>query len=131
MTTTVTSPRDTPKSTTDLTRFLGTVISEPEEKVSQSGNEYTRMRLVANNGTPGGDVFWSVTIMKKLKDKLPQDLFKKFAYAKWIGSAQSNEYTKKNGEKAIGWNMLVNAVELQNGEYISAKDKTEDEDAPF
>lgn len=87
------------------------------------------MKVVADNGTPGGAIFWTVIVMKGLKDKLPADLFKARAYAKWVGQASSKPYiSKKTGNTETGWDLLLNGVELQSGEFISNK-KSEDEDA--
>lgn len=128
MTTTIQNPfnNSAPKNT----RFLGTIIKDPEVLISGKNNQYVRLKVVASNGTGVGDTFWNLTVMKNLKDKLPVDLFKKFAYAKWIGMATSKQFESKKNPGTFGtdWSMLVNGVELQSGEYISGKDdKSEDE----
>lgn len=128
MTTTVQNPIE--RSEQKPLRLVGTVFGEPETLLSKNGNEFTRLKVIADNGMEGGTVFWNLTIMKNLKDKLPEDLFKKFAYAKFIGMATSRQFESKKNPGTFGtdWSMLVNAVELQNGDYISGKDR-KNEDA--
>lgn len=104
--------------------ILGTIIRDPEQKTSGKGNEYTKL-LVST-----GPDLWSMTVMKPLRDKLPDELFKKFRYAKFGGTATHREY-EKDGQKKMAHDLLVNMVELQDGTKVYEKERKDDEDAPF
>lgn len=104
---------------------LGTIIKEPERKTSRSGNGYTKV-LVST-----GPELWNLTVMDPLRAKLPDELFAKFRYAKFGGTATHREY-EKDGQKKVAHDMLVNMIELQDGTKVYEKErKNDDEDAPF
>lgn len=133
MTTTLTDPKS--EKTGEKVRVLGTIIMEPEVKTSKSGNEYTKLVVATSNGLGrDSDTIWNVTIMRQLRDKLPGDLFKKFAYAKFNGLGSHRPYTsKKTGAQAMAHDMLCDSVTLPDGTivYQNEKKETADEDAPF
>lgn len=136
MTTTLENPKSD-KSNAEKARVLAAIIMEPEEKTSKSGNVYTKLVLATSNGT-GSDVIWNATIMDKLRQKLPSDLFKKFAYAKFNGVATHRPYTsKKTGKEEMAHDLFVDSVSLPDGTIVYQNDKREapaegaDEDVPF
>lgn len=131
MPTNLENPKEEKKS--EKVRVLGTVITEPENKVSKAGREYTKLVIATSNGIgKENDVVWSVTVMGKLREKLPDALFKKFAYAKFSGLGSHRSYTDKNGVSRVGHDLLVDSVTLPDGEIVYQNEKkTDSEDAPF
>lgn len=112
---------------------LGTIIMEPEAKTSGLGNSYTKLVIATSNGLgKEKDVIWNAIVMQPLREKLPNELFAKFRYAKFSGTATHREY-QKNGETRTAHDLLVNSITLQDGTTVYEKEKKEnaDEDAPF
>ncbi len=132
MTTTLENPKQEKKG--EKVRVLGTIIKEPERKTSKSGNEYTSLVVATSNGLgKERDVVWNITVMEKLRSKLPEDLFRKFAYAKFNGLGTVRPYTTKDGRSGISHDLFCDSVTMADGAIIYQNElkKTEDEDAPF
>lgn len=100
-------------------------------KVSKHGKEYTKLLVLASDGT-GNDKFWNVTVFHDLRSILPDALFAKFRYAKFVGKGGPSDYQKKDGTAGVSHDMILSGVEMQNGDYVRVeKSKDGDEDASF
>jgi len=134
MTTTLENPKQEKKG--EKVRVLGTIIVEPKEQTSKKGNVYTSLVVATSNGLgKDKDVIWNATVMDKLRQKLPNDLFKRFSYAKFNGLGSHRPY-QKNGETFMAHDLLVDSVTMPDGTIVYQDEKKEkpenaDEDAPF
>lgn len=127
MTTTVEQPKQQKQG--EKVRVLGTIIVEPEQKTSKNGNLYTSLVVATSNGLgKEKDVIWNITVMKQLRDKLPQDLFKKFSYAKFNGLGSQRDWVsnKDPNKKGTSNDMLCDSVTLPDGTIVYQNDKKED-----
>lgn len=120
--------------------MIGTVMVPPVEAVSKSGNIKHTLKVLVDpaDGSPG--TWWNLTIMDSLFREITangaESVLAKFGYAKFIGLGKRSTFVGRDGATRSNCDMLVNAIELQNGTYISTKKNDEDrrpsdEDAPF
>lgn len=97
-----------------------------------------RLSAVVNDGVNEKGVWWNLTVMGPLMDKLKEigaeAVVSKKGYAKFVGLATHRPWKGKDGVERISHDMLVNGIELQNGTYVrpdGERGENADEDAPF
>lgn len=90
-----------------------------------------KFSILVDPGTGVDGTWWNAMVMGNLAAKMGEGFFTKKRYAKFIGLGQANkEWTSaKTGKSGKSNEILVTAIELQDGTYV--KPDSDKEDAPF
>jgi hypothetical protein len=122
-----------PKGTT--TRLVGTIMKEPEQKTSAGGRAYLKFPILIDPGLPDvKGTWWNAVVMGELVELVGAGFFSKHRYAKFTGLGTPNKsWTGKDGKAGTSNEILVTAIELQDGSFVNTKKpgSGNDEDAPF
>lgn len=131
MTTSVNDPKQ-PRPKGSTTRVVGTIMKEPEEKTSGAGRLYLKFPILVDPAIPGvPGTWWNAVVMNELVEKVGRGFFTNKRYAKFTGlGTPGKEWTNREGKTGKSNEILVTAIELQDGSFIKA-DAKKDEDAPF
>lgn len=93
--------------------------------------------ILIDGGTgDAAKTWWNALVMEPLAAKLGMGFFSKFRYAKFTGLGTPNKkWTSKVGVDGTSNEILITAIELQDGTFVKA-DREESapaatEDAPF
>lgn len=130
MTTTVNEPKKTFES--KLVRVIGSIAAEPTEKTGPSGKTFMRFPIIIDSATGAEPTWWNASVPMDLVEKIGAGFFSKWRYAKFVGQGTpGREWTGKDGKTGKSNDILVNAIDFQDGTSQTADKKKTDEDAPF
>jgi hypothetical protein len=118
------------------TRLVGTIMTEPVKRTSRGGRIVMNFKVLVDPGTGAPGTWWQATVMDTLIDAIGEGFFSKFRYAKFMGLGEPNKPWKneQSGKEGTANNILITAIELQNGDFIKGAkpEASEDSDpAPF
>ena len=109
-----------------VTRIVGTIQKEPEQKTSGKGNVYLAFPVLIDDGA-GTKTWWNCKVMEALALECPKELFAKFRYAKFSGLGETRQWSK-DGRSGTSHDLLVTGIEMQDGSFIRAPKREQGEE---